>query len=85
MFRSLILCGCLALAATGLAAQEAQGAQKDDKPTVKQDVKKAGKNVGHAARKVGHKIKRGAKDVGHGFKAGAKDVGHGVKKAVHPD
>lgn len=82
MFRSLILCGCLAFAATGLMAQEAQGTQGNHKPTVKQDVKAAGRNVGHAARKVGHKVKRGAKDVGHGFKAGAKDVGHGAKKAV---
>ena len=82
MFRSLILCGCLAFATTNLVAQQAQEAPK---PTVKQDIKQAGKNVGHAGSKVGHNVKRGAKAVGHGFKAGAKDVGHGVKKAVHPD
>ena len=82
MFRSFILCGCLALAPTCLVAQ---GTQETPKPTVKQDLKAAGKNVGHASRKAGHNIKRGAKAVGHGFKAGAKDVGHGVKKAVHPD
>ena len=82
MLSSLILCGCLAFATTSLVAQEAQ---KAPKPTVKQDIQTAGKNVGHAARKAGHNIKRGAKDVGHGCKDGAKDVGHGVKKAVHPD
>ena len=71
MFSSLILCGCLAFAPTSLVAQEAQEAPK---PTVKQDIKTAGKNVGHAAGKVGRNVKRGA-----------KDVGHGVKKAVHPD
>ena len=82
MLSSLILCGCLAFATTSLVAQEAQEAPK---PTVKQDIKTAGRNVGHAAGKVGHHVERGAKDVGHGFKTGAKDVGHGVKKAVHPD
>ena len=80
MFRSLAL--CLALATTCLVAQDTQ---EPPKPTVKQDLKAAGKNVGHASRKAGHNIKRGAKNVGHGFKNGAKDVGHGVKKAVHPD
>ena len=82
MFRSKFLIGCLVCAATGLMAQEPQEVSK---PTVKQDVKAAGKNIGHAAKKVGHKVKRGAKDVGHGVKEGAKDVGHGVKKAVDPD
>ena len=82
MFRSMVLFGCLACAAASLGAQETQ---ETPKPTIKQDVKTAGKNVGHAARKAGHNIKRGAKDVGHGFKDGAKDVGHGVKKAVDPD
>ena len=81
MFRSLTLFGCLAFATPCLMAQEAQEAPR---PTVKQDLKAAGKNVGHASRKVGHKVKRGATEVGHGFKAGAKDVGHGVKKAVPP-
>jgi hypothetical protein len=85
MFRSLILCGCLAFATTGLVAQETQETREAPKPTVKQDFKAAGKNVGHASRKVGHKVKRGSKDVGHGFKSGAKDVGHGVKKAVDQD
>jgi hypothetical protein len=85
MFRPLILCWCLAFAATGLVAQEPQETQESPKPTVKQDLKAAGKNVGHASRKVGHKVKRGGKDVGHGFEAGAKDVGHGVKKAVAPE
>ena len=79
MFRSMILCGCLAFAGTGLVAQETHEASK---PTVKQDFKTAGKNVGHASRRFGHKVKRGSKDIGHGFKDGAKDVGHGVKKAV---
>ena len=74
MFRSLIICGCLAFGATGLVAQETQEAQETSKPTIKQDLKAAGRNVGHAARKVGHRVKRGA-----------KDVGHGVKKAVDPD
>jgi len=74
MLRSLILCGCLAFGATGLVAQETQEAQEAPKPTVKQDLKAAGKNVGHAATKVGHKVKRSA-----------KAVGHGVKKAVDPD
>jgi hypothetical protein len=82
MLRSLFLSGCLACAASSLVAQEPQ---ETPKPTVKQDVKAAGRNVGHAARKVGHNVKRGAKDVGHGFKDGAKDVGHGVKKAVDPE
>lgn len=79
MIRTMILCACLA--GTGLVAQETQEAPK---PTVKQDLKTAGKNVGHAGRKVGHNIKRGAKSIGHGFKKGAKDVGHGVKNAVDP-
>ena len=82
MFRSMFLFGCLACAATGLVAQEAQ---EGSKATVKQDFKTAGKHVGHAAKKVGHEVKRGATDVGHGFRDGAKDVGHGVKKAVDPD
>ncbi len=82
MLRSIFLFGCLACAAASLTGQEKQEAPK---PTVKQDVKTAGRHVGHAARKVGHKVKRGATDVGHGFKNGAKDVGHGVKKAVGPE
>jgi hypothetical protein len=75
----MILCGCLALAAPGLGAQDAP------KDSVKQDFKTAGKDVGHGATKVGHGFKRGAKHVGHGFKRGAKDVGHGVKHAVKKD
>jgi len=78
MFQSVFLFGCLACTMTSLGAQDAP------KPTVKQDLKTAGKNVGHASRKVGHKVKRGATDVGHGFKNGGKDVGHGVKQAVDP-
>jgi len=74
MFRSLILCGCLAFVATGLVAQETQEVQETPTPTVKHDLKAAGKNVGRAARKVGHKVKRGA-----------KDVGRAVKKTVDPD
>jgi len=81
MLQSILLSGCLACALTSLGAQAAQDAPK---PTVKQDLKTAGKNVGHAARKVGHKVKRGATEVGHGFKKGGKDVGHGVKQAVDP-
>lgn len=68
MFRAILLVGSLVCAATGLLAQEAP------QPTVKQDVKAAGKNIGHAAKNVGHKVKRGA-----------KEVGHGVKKAVDPE
>lgn len=79
MFRLMLLCGCLAFTTTGLGAQEAH------KPTVKQDLKTAGRNVGHGAKKVGHGFKRGGKDVGHGFKKGTKDVGHGFKHAVDKD
>jgi hypothetical protein len=79
MFRSLLLCGCLAIAPAGLWAQE------EHKDSVKQDFKTGGKDVGHAAKKVGHGFKRGGKDVGHGFKHGAKDVGHGFKKAADKD
>jgi hypothetical protein len=73
MFRSIVVCGFLALAMPGL------GAQDGPKDSAKQDFKTAGKNVGHGAKKVGHGFKRGAKKVGHGFKHGAKDVGHGFK------
>jgi hypothetical protein len=79
MFRFLLICGCLALAAPGL------GAQQGPKDTAKQDFKTAGKDVGHGSRKVGHGIKHGAKSIGHGFKHGAKDVGHGFKHAVKDD
>jgi hypothetical protein len=79
MFRLMILSGCLALAAPGLGAQEAP------RPTVKQDFKKGGREVGHAATKVGHGFKRGGTAVGHGFKRGAKDVGHGFKHAAKQD
>jgi hypothetical protein len=75
----MLLCGCLAFTTTGLGAQDAP------KPSVKQDFKTAGRDVGHGARKVGHGFKRGAKNVGHGFKKGAHDVGHGFKQAVKKD
>ena len=79
MFQTMFLCGFLAFAAPGLGAQDAP------RPSVKQDFKTAGKDVGHGATKVGHGFKRGGKAVGHGFKRGAKDVGHGFKHAVKKD
>lgn len=79
MFRSMLLCGCLAFAVPGLGAEDAP------KSSVKQDLKTAGKNVGHAASKVGHGVKRGATEVGHGFRRGAKEVGHGFKRALKKD
>jgi hypothetical protein len=72
----MFLCGCLACITPFLGAQDAP------KGSVKQDLKTAGKNIGHGAQKVGHGVKQGAKEVGHGFKNGATDVGHGFKKAV---
>ena len=78
MFRTTLLCLGLIFAVPGLLAEDAP------KESVKQDFKKAGKDVESGAKQVGHEVKRGATDVGHGFRDGAKDVGHGVKKAVDP-
>jgi hypothetical protein len=86
MFRSPLFCVFLALAATGLAAEEGT------KEKIKEGAKTTGKAVGHGAKQVGHGFKEGAKDVGHGarkvgrgFKKGGKTVGHGVKDAVKQD
>jgi len=79
MIRSMLICGCLACAGAGLAAQDAP------RPTVKEQIKADGRAVGHGARKVGHGFKRGGTAVGHGFRDGAKDVGHGFKHAVKKD
>ncbi|CAM2191925.1 conserved exported protein of unknown function [Paraburkholderia kururiensis] len=54
----------------------------EDAHALKEDVKTAGKDTGHAiahgAKEAGHDIASGAKVVGHGVASGAKVVGHGV-------
>ena len=94
MLRRLLLCGCLALAACGLAAQDEPqpSAQGSTKEKIKHGFKEGGKAVGHAALTVGHAVRagakavgRGARKVGHGVKEGAKETGHGIKAAVKGD
>lgn len=79
----LLLCGCLALAAPALGAQDG----------VKEKFHEGAKAVGEAGEKVGHAVKEGAeavKDeakkvgekVGHAVKEGAKATKEGVKKGV---
>jgi len=74
--RILFYCGCLTLALSGLAASAAP------EESVKQDLKTAGKEVGHAAKEVGHAVKHGALTAGHVIRKGAKEAAHGVKHAA---
>src|SRR5690348_16987119 len=53
----------------------------------KQDIKEAGKEVGHAfkegGKQVGHAAAKGGKAVGRVAKKGGKAVGKGAKEAAH--
>jgi hypothetical protein len=53
----------------------------------KQDIKEAGKEVGHAfkegGKQVGHAAVKGGKAVGHVAKKGGKAVGKGAKETAH--
>lgn len=70
MFIPVILSAALALSAQG---------------SPKQDLKEAGKEVGHAfkegGKEVGHAAKKGGKAIGHVAKKGGKAIGKGVKDA----
>ena len=48
----------------------------------KQDLKEAGKEVGHAVKKGGKAVGRVAKKGGKAVAKGAKEAAHGVKDAV---
>ena len=47
----------------------------------KQELKEAGKEIGHAAKKGGKAIAKVAKKGGKAIGKGAKEAGHGVKDA----
>ena len=70
MFIPVIVSAALALAPQG---------------SPKQDLKEAGKEVGHAfkegGKEVGHAAKKGGKAIGHVAKKGGKAIGKGVKDA----
>ena len=63
----------------------ADGVKEDIKQAGKEighGFKKGGKAVGHAAKDGGKAIGRGAKTAGKGVAKGAKEAGRGVKEAV---
>ena len=47
---------------------------------IKQDVKAAGRDIGHGARTVGHETKRVAIKIGHGARDAGKGIGHGARE-----
>lgn len=74
MLKRMLVAGFLMACVTGFA--------QEDKPGVKEGIKSAGKEVGHAAKKAGKAVGHGARKVGKGFKEGGLAVGHGVRDAV---
>lgn len=79
--------GCMvpALLSLLLMASPVQGVKEDIKQAGKQighGFKKGGKAVGQAAKEGGKAVGRGAKTAGKGVAKGAKEAGRGVKKAV---
>ena len=77
MLKRIFLAGMLVAGAPGFA--------QDEQPGVKEKIKEAGKEVGHAVKEGAKAVKEGAKKGGKAVGHGAKDVGHGVKSAVKKD
>jgi len=71
--KRLLLCGWLAFAAPGLAAQDG----------AKEKVKEAARAVGEAAVEVGHTVRKGAEEVKEGAKKAGKAVGEAGRKVGH--
>jgi hypothetical protein len=84
MIRRLFLCGCLALAACGLAAQEEAPAGEGNSTAgkVKQEVKGAAKAVGDKAVEVGHAVRDEAHKAKEGIKSGAHEAKEGIKSTA---